>query len=171
MIKYFSLVIILVFIVTGCAAYKFESSAKLYGAGYVVKRNERVIPEYTMGPDEQAPQDLKLAKERFDRRKSVVKYYYGKMGYIDSLFKMYSLDYFKFMGNVIFGVFKLPFMAYSYYKYEKDPKYRQKIDKLEVEADQKEEARIRSWQDKLNQYIKKDLGKEESSLELNSQRK
>lgn len=168
--KFVGLILILAFLETGCALYKFEASQKLYGGGYVVKRNERIIPEYTIGQDEQAPQDLKFAKVRFDRRKSVVKYYYGKMGYIDSPFKMYLLDYFKFMGNVIFGVFKLPFVAYSYYKYEKDPKYRQKIDKLEAEADQKEEARIRSWQDKLNQYIKKDLVKEESSLELNSQR-
>ena len=169
--KYFLFIVIFVFFGTGCAAYKFEASPKLYGAGYVVKRNERVIPEYTIGPDDQAPLDLKLARTRFERRKALVKYYYGKMGYIDSPFKMYFTDYFKFMANLVCGVFKLPFVAYSYYKYEKNPKYRQKIDKLEVEADQKEEARIRSWQDKLNQYIKKDLVKEESSLKLNSQRK
>lgn len=170
--RYLGLVLINVFIFmqAGCATYKFESSAKSYGGGYVIRRNERLIPEYTIDQDQQAPKDLDLAKQRFNQRKGMVKYYYGKMGYIDSPFKMYFVDYLKLWVNIITGLFKLPFVAVSYNRYEKDPKYREKIDNLETEAEQKEEARIRVWQDELNKYIKNDSEKEEQA-QINSRQK
>ncbi|MFH1202412.1 MAG: hypothetical protein V1674_05945 [Candidatus Omnitrophota bacterium] len=168
--KYSGLIFIMVFMQIGCATYKFESSAKSYGGGYCMKRNERLIPEYTVDQDQQAPKDLDLAKQRFNRRKGMVKYYYGKMGYIDSPFKMYFVDYFKLWGNMIIGVFKMPFVAISYNKYEKDPKYREKIDNLEAIAEQKEEARIRALQDALNKYIKNDSEKEEQAENKSGQK-
>jgi hypothetical protein len=62
--------------------------------------------------------------------------------------------------NIVIGVFKLPYIAYSDYKYEHDTKYREMITKKDEDEYQKEKARITSLKEELNKYIQKDLSQE-----------
>lgn len=144
---------------SGCATYKFQRGAKPYDQGYVILRDDYTIAEYTIGEENSAP-DLVLAKERFKRRKNIIEDYYKRMGLIENRFKqafwnpcIYSL---KFLG----GIFRMPSIFISNYRYEHDPVYRDKIRKMEAEQDAREEERIKKLKGKLNAYIQQDLTKE-----------
>ena len=65
-----------------------------------------------------------------------------------------------FFLKTIGGVFRLPSVAISDYKYEHNPEYRKKIIKKEQERDAQEEARIQKLKEELNIYIQKDLSQE-----------
>lgn len=146
---------LLTLFLSGCATYKFQRGNAPYGQGFVVSRDDRVIPEYTIGKDNSAP-NLKLAKERLKRRRDKVEYYYKRMGLIESRLKETFWDpptlFLKFVG----GIFRLPAIAISDYKYEHNPKYRERVKQLEEEKDKREEARIKKLKDELNVYIQKD---------------
>lgn len=156
--KILVLVALTVFL-SGCATYKFQLGKKPYDKGYVVSRDDFTIPEYTIGKDNNVP-DLELARQRFKKRKGIVEHYYKKMGYIENRFKMAFLDPCILGLKAIGGLFRLPFVAVSDYKYEHNPKYREKIKKREQEQDAKEEARIQELKGALNVYIQKELTRE-----------
>lgn len=155
------LLVLLVVFLSGCATYKFQRGREAYNKGYVVSRDDYIIPEYTIGKDNSVP-NLEIAKERFKKRKDAVEYYYKKMGYIENNFKSAFWDppilFLKFIG----GVFRLPAIAISDYKYEHNPQYREKIIKMQQEQDALEEARIQNLKQELNSYIQKDLAKEDT---------
>lgn len=157
---------ILAIFLSGCATYKFKEGLQPYGAGYVVTRDDKGMPEYTAGKDNVLPDDLKLAEERFRRRKEMVEYYYQKMGTMDNRVKETFVGYPLNMGKLVTGVFRLPFIARSEYKYEHDPKYREMIDKKEEEREAKEKERIKKYQAWLDEYIQKDLELEAKLAEL-----
>lgn len=147
---------------SGCAIYKFQRASEPYNKGYVVSRDDYVIPEYTVGKDNTAADNLELAKDRFGKRKNIVEHYYKKMGYVQNRFKMTFVDPCILFLKMIGGVFRLPFIAVSDYKYERNPAYREKIIKMEEKQDAKEEARIQRLKEKLNIYIEKELTKEKN---------
>ncbi len=155
------LLVLLVVFLSGCATYKFQRGKEPYNKGYVVSRDDYIIPEYTIGKDNSVP-SIELAKERFKKRRQTVEYYYEKMGYIENKLKTTFWDppvlFLKFIG----GVFRLPSIAISDYKYEHNPQYREKIIKIQQEQDALEEARIQKLKDTLNSYIQKELAKEKS---------
>jgi hypothetical protein len=146
----------------GCASYKFQRGSQPYDKGYVVSRDGYTIPEYTIGKDNTVPQDLELAKERFEERKGIVEHYYKKMGYIENRFKMAFWDPGVFFLKMIGGVFRLPFVAISDYKLEHNPEYREKIRRIQDEQDLNEEVRIKKLKEQLKNYIQKELDKENS---------
>jgi hypothetical protein len=153
------LLVLLVIFLSGCATYKFQHGREPYNKGYVVSRDDYIIPEYTIGKDNSVP-SIELAKERFKKRRQMVEYYYEKMGYIENKLKTTFWEptvlFLKFIG----GVFRLPSIAISDYKYEHNPQYREKIIKMQQEQDALEEARIQNLKKELNSYIQKDLAKE-----------
>ena len=155
------LLVLLVVFLSGCATYKFQRGKEPYNKGYVVSRDDYIIPEYTIGKDNSVP-SIELAKERFKKRRQMVEYYYEKMGYIENKLKTTFWEptvlFLKFIG----GVFRLPSIAISDYKYEHNPQYREKIIKMQQEQDALEEARIQKLKDTLNIYIQKELAKEKS---------
>lgn len=150
---------------SGCATYKFHHGKAPYDKGYVVSRDDYAILEYTVGRDNQVP-PLKLAKERFNRRRKIVEDYYKKMGYIENHFKMAVYDPSIAFLKLVGGVFRLPFIAVSDYRYEHNPKYKEKIKKLEAEQDIREANRIKSLKEKLNEYLANDLTKEPPITEV-----
>lgn len=156
------LLVLLVVFLSGCATYKFQRGKEPYNKGYVVSRDDYIIPEYTIGKDNSVP-NLEIAKERFKKRKATVEHYYKKMGYIENNFKRAFWDppvlFLKFIG----GIFRLPSIAISDYKYEHNPQYREKIIKMQQEQDALEEARIQNLKEELNSYIQKDLAKENTN--------
>ena len=154
-----SLIIFLVILLSGCAAYKFHHGEPPYDKGYVVSRDSYTILEYTLGKDNSVP-NRKLAKERFNRRRLSVEDYYKKMGNIENRFKMAFLDPAIMMLKLAGGICRLPFIAVSDYRYEHDPKYREKIKAMEQAQDAKEEGRINKLKEELNSYIQKDLAAE-----------
>lgn len=149
----------LVIFLSGCATYKFQRGKVPYDKGYVVSRDGYTILEYTIGPDNSVPK-LGLARERFKKRRKIVEHYYKRMGYIENHFKMTlwnpCITFMKGVG----GVFRFPFIAVSEYRYERNPKYREKINARERAEDAKEEARIQELKEKVNTYIQKELNKE-----------
>lgn len=159
----FSLIIIFLFMfsVSGCAGYKYLYDVKPYKEGYVISRNDTVIVEYTIGRDNIAPQDLKLAKERFRRRKAKVEYYYKKM---DILYwpVASAISYPRAIVGVVLGVFKVPFILVSNYRYGHNPEYKNKVDRIDAEKKLKEDKDKEVWRAKLVGFIKQDLEKEES---------
>jgi hypothetical protein len=155
--------LLLVILLTGCASYKFKKAQAPDGnTGYVVAREEKVIPEYTAGKDNSLP-DLRLAEERFKRRKGMVEYYYKRMDSIQNRFH----EGVKIYGTLIVGMatslFRLPFVAISDYRYEHNPQYRTKKQKFYEAQDAAEEKRIASLQKSLNDYLQKDFTLEEKN--------
>ena len=150
------MIIILVFL-SGCATYKFQKGHSPYDKGYVVSRDGRSIVEYTLGGDNSVPDDLELARARFKRRRSMVEHYYKKMGYVENHFKETFWNPAATVVKSMVSVFRLPFVAMSDYKYEHDPKYREKIRKLEDEQELIERQRINKFKADLNKYIQDDL--------------
>ena len=145
---------------SGCATYKFQRGSPPYDKGYVVSREDYTILEYTIGKDNTVP-DLKLALVRFKKRKGTVEDYYKKMGSIENRFKENVWDYMVMFPKLIGSVFTMPGRVISAYKYENNPKYREKIDKLEAQNLAQEEARIKKLKEELYTYIQQDLSKEE----------
>lgn len=153
--------ILLALFLSGCASYKFQRGKEPYNKGYVASREGYTMVEYTLGKDNSVP-NLELARDRFKRRKGVVEHYYKKMGYIENRFKTAVWDppilFLKFIG----GIFRLPSIAISDYKYEHNPQYRKKIKKMQEEQDAEEEARIKELKEELYFYIEEDLSKEKA---------
>lgn len=156
--KIFLLSLLTLFL-SGCATYRFHKGEPPDDLGFVASRDKRVIVEYTVGKESSLP-DLVTAKERFKRRHSNVEYYYKKMGYIQCRFRQFFWEAPYTFASFITGIFRLPFIASSDYKYEHNPKYREKVDKLEEEKEAREAARIKGLKEKLSLYIEKDLAKE-----------
>jgi hypothetical protein len=157
----FILIFILLFIFSGCANYKYTYGIAPYSDGYVVLRNNTLIPEYTIGRDKKAPKDLSLAKERFQRRRAKVEYYYKKMNVLYNPFSS-LITYPLSLIGLISGIFKLPFIIISDYRYEHDPEYRERIDRLEEEKMKKEKEKRERLRKELDAFIMQDLQLEES---------
>jgi uncharacterized protein YceK len=148
-------------LLSGCATYKFQKGAAPHDKGYVVIRNGSPILEYTNGKDGSVP-DLALARERFQRRKKTVEYYYAKMGKIESRAKQMLWDPPALLFDFVVGMVKLPFTAYANRKYEKDPQYREKVKREEAQKDAIEANRLQQLQSQLSGYIAKDLAREQA---------
>lgn len=157
----YGIIILALTLLSGCATYKFHHGQDPYNKGYVVSRDDYTMLEYTLGKDNTVPK-LDLAKERFKRRRDVVEDYYKRMGYIENRAKMTFWDpaamFLKLMG----GIFYLPVAAVNEYRYNHNPAYKAKVDKLEEENEAKEAMRIKELKEKLMAYVDKDLVKEES---------
>jgi len=149
---------------SGCATYKFHHGKAPYDKGYVVSRDDYAIPEYTLGKDNKVP-PLKVAKERFKRRRRVVEDYYKKMGFIENHFKTEVYDPPVTLIKMVGGIFCLPYIALSDYRYEHNPKYKERVKQNEAKQDDREAKRIASLKEKLNEYLVKDLAKEKPVVE------
>jgi len=151
------LVLLAVLTLSGCTTYKFQKGLKPYDQGYVVSRRGFVIPEYTIGENNTVPADLEVAQERFNRRKKSVEYYYEKLGDIDSNFKSYFLKPISAVGGLVTSPVRLPLVAYQDHKYEHNPAYKEKMDKIDDQADKKLRDRTKIVRDYLAKYIQDDL--------------
>ncbi|MBP7836099.1 MAG: PKD domain-containing protein [Candidatus Omnitrophica bacterium] len=154
-------IIISVLFLSGCATYSVQKGESPYNKGYVVARYGRVLPEYTLGKDNSVP-DEQTAKERFQRRRKQVEAYYKKMGYIENRFKQTFVDPPLFMAQAVIGILRMPAVALRDYKYNRDPKYKEEIDKKEDAEYKAEKERVKAIKAQLNAYIKEDLQKEAS---------
>lgn len=155
------LLIVLFLSGSGCAVYRTHLGKASFDKGYVVSRNDYTIPEYTIGGDNSVP-DIDTAKQRFKRRRKVVEDYYKKMGYIENNFKRNIWNpCWSFMG-VVGGVFRLPFIAVSDYRYEHNPKYKDSVDLIEKERASRDKSRIKTLKERLDSYLEEDLKKENS---------
>lgn len=148
------------FFLSGCATYKFKHGTPPYDKGFVASRDGYTIVEYTVGKDNSVPEDLKTAKERLHKRRRVVEDYYKKMGYIENRFKRAIADPAVMCVKLIAGIFRLPFIAVSDYRYDHNPAYRERVKKIEEEKDLREETRIASLKQKLSLYIQGSLARE-----------
>lgn len=153
--------LLILFTLSGCASYKYTSGGKPYGEGYIVLRNNTAIADYTIGKDNKAPLDLDLAKERFKKRRAQVECYYKKMGIIYSPYSSF-VTYPAAIIGMVGGIFKLPFILVSDYRYEHNPEYRKKIDALEMERRIEDMKKRQELQDRLNNFIKKEIEKEDA---------
>ena len=163
--KKFLVLIILGVILSGCATYKFKKSTVSGSAGgYLACYDGKPVLEYTVGKDKSLP-DLTLAKERFKRRRSTVEYYYTKMDQMESRLKEYFWDTPGMLLELVGNIFRWPFIAVADYKYNRDPKYKERADRLDQEKDELEKARVNSLKEKLTAYIVEDLNKEQPSAQ------
>lgn len=145
---------------TGCASYKYQKTEAPEGkTGYVVAREDRVIPEYTIGPDNSYP-GLQLAEARFKRRKDMVEYYYKKMDLIRNRFNDGVKTYGYLFIGIATSVFRLPFAATSDYRYEHDPAYKARMDKIYAEQEAAEAARVAQLKIALNDYMQREFALE-----------
>lgn len=158
-----ALLFLLLIFLSGCATYKFHHGKEPYNKGYVVSRDDYTILEYTVGKDKTVPR-LAKAQERFKRRRKIVEDYYKRMGYIENRFKMAFMDPAIYFLKLVGGVFRLPGIAISDYRARHNPKYKERIRKIEEEKDAREETRIKNFKDKLDAYIQKDLASEAVSV-------
>lgn len=147
------------FLLSGCATYQFHHGQAPHDKGYVVDRDDYTILEYTVSENNTVP-NLKIAKERFNRRRNIVEDYYKRMGYISNHFKTAVWDPCIFFVKMVFGVLRLPFVAVSDYRYGHNPQYKERVLKLEAERELAEEKRINKLKEELNAYIQKDMAKE-----------
>ena len=154
-----SVLLFLIFILSGCATYKFQKPATGSSQGYLVSYDNKPIIEYTVGKEKALP-DLTLAKERFKRRRPTVEYYYKNMGQINSRFKEYFWDNPAMLVDFVGGVLRWPFTAVADYRYNHNPKYKERVDRLDEEKESFEKARISNLKEKLEAYITEDLAKE-----------
>lgn len=157
--KKFYIILISVILLSGCATYKVEKSRLSSEGGFVVSRYDKVIPEYTIGVDNSLP-DKEKAEARFKRRRAEVEYYYKQMGFIENRFKQVFVGPPLTLVQLVTGIFRIPFIAVSDYKYNHNPQYKAKVDKLEDERYDAERAKVKGLKDKLSEYIKEDLNKE-----------
>lgn len=151
---------LLVTFLAGCATYRFQHGSKPYDKGYVASRDDSTILEYTVGKDNAVPDNLALARERFKRRRKIVEHYYKKMGYIDNHFKMIFWNPCIYTLKTMKGIFRLPFIAISDYRYAHNPRYRERMEKTEAQIDAREELRLQKFKDELSSYIQKDIARE-----------
>lgn len=161
--KKIAVLILLSFLLSGCATYKFQKKDNSSDSGYVASYDGKVILEYTVGPENTLP-DLALAQERFKRRRSDVEYYYQKMGQIEGRFKEMFWDPPAMIVDFIGGVLRWPFIAIGDYKYNRNPAYKAKVDKLDEENEVLEKTRLDSYKAKLQAYILTDLKQEPASV-------
>jgi len=155
------LFLIIAFLLSGCATYKYHHGREPYNKGYVVSRDDYAIVEYTLGQDNTVPK-LDLAKERFKRRRDTVEDYYKRMGYIENRAKMIFWDPAAMFLKLVGGIFCLPFVAVSEFRATHNPAYKARLDKIEADRDAQEAARIKGLKDKLDVYVQQDLEKEKS---------
>jgi len=153
------LLLVSLLLLSGCATYKFQKGPAPYDKGYVVSYDGKLIPEYTLGPENSVP-DLALAKERFNRRRAKVEYYYKKMGQIESRLRELFWDPPAMFVDFFCGLLRWPFIAVADYKYNHNPKYKERVDRLDEQAEELDKARINILEVKLKAYIDKDLAKE-----------
>ena len=142
---------------SGCATYSIQKEKD----GFAVARYKKVLPEYTQGADNSFPEKA-LAQERFNRRRKTVEDYYKKMGFIENRFKQVFMNPPLVFVQFIAGIFRMPFIMVSDYKYNRNPQYKERMDKIDDEKYEAEKARIKGLKDKLNLYIKEDLATESS---------
>ncbi|MCX5694285.1 MAG: PKD domain-containing protein [Candidatus Omnitrophica bacterium] len=155
----FLLFLFLIFILSGCATYKFQKSDASGGKGYLVCYDGKPITEYTVGTEKTLP-DLSLAKERFKRRRSKVEFYYKRMDQIESRLKGFFWDPPVMALGLLGGVLNWPFRAVTDYKYNHNPKYKARVDKLDEEKEALETARVAKLKRELDAYVAKDLVEE-----------
>ncbi|MFH0763088.1 MAG: hypothetical protein V1925_04280 [Candidatus Omnitrophota bacterium] len=156
-----ALILCLLFL-AGCAPYQIKKGIrKPYNQGYVAARDGKVIPEYTIGPENKVPDDIALAKARFARRRRVVEDYYKKMGVIENRLKENVYDRLIFFWGIVGGVFNMPVRIVAEYKYNHNPEYKAKVDKMLEEQEAREKARLEKLKAELAVYIEEDLRQEE----------
>lgn len=148
-----------VFILSGCATYKFQKSTASGAGGYLACYDGKPILEYTTGKEKSLP-DLTLAKERFKRRRSTVEYYYKQMDQIESRLKEFFWEPPAMIIGFLGGVLRWPFIAVADYKYNHNPKYKARVDRMDEEKEALETAHVSSLRKELDAYIAKDLSKE-----------
>ena len=154
----------LCFLLSGCATYKFQKQDTSSNSGYVASYYGKVISEYTIGNEKSFP-DLALAQERFKRRRVDVEYYYRKMGQIENRFKEMFWDPPVMIVDFFGGILRWPFIAIADYKYNRNPDYKARVDKLDEEKDALEKVRQDNYKARLQAYILTDLKQEPSQLE------
>ena len=148
------------FILSGCATYKFQRPANSGDSGgYLACYDGKPILEYTAGKGKSLP-DLTLAKERFKRRRLTVEQYYKQMGQIETRLKTFLWEPVVMIGGFFGGVLRWPFIAVADYKYNHNPKYKAKADRRDEEKEAEETARVGSLRKELDAYIVKDLVEE-----------
>jgi hypothetical protein len=157
-LKKTAILLILTFILSGCTTYKFQKSSS-GNPGYLACYDGYPIADYTVGKEKSLP-DLTLAKERFKRRMSTVEYYYKQMGQIESRLKAFLWEPPAMIVGFLGGVLRWPFIAVADYKYNHNPKYKARVDKLDEEKEVLETARKGSLRKELDTYIAEDLSKE-----------
>ena len=156
--------VILGLFLSGCATYKFQKPNASGTEGYLAYYDGKPLLEYTVGKEKSLP-DLALAKERFKRRRGTVEYYYKKMDIIESRLKEFFWDPPAMLVDLFVGVFRWPFTAVADYKYNRNSKYKEEVDRLDEQNDELEKARVNALKEKLTAYIVKDLNKEPSKQE------
>ncbi len=155
----FLFLLFLTFVLSGCATYKFQKSAASGTQGYLACYDGKPISEYTVGKEKIFP-DLTLAKERFKRRRSRVEYYYKQMDQLESRLGSFFWEPPAMMAGLLGGVFRWPFIAAADYRYNHNPKYKSRVDKLDEEKEILEAARVGRLRGELDAYIAEDLSKE-----------
>jgi hypothetical protein len=158
-LKRFYIALVFIILLSGCATYKTQKISSSSDGGFVVSRYGKVIREYTVGSGNSLP-DKKVAEERFKRRRPEVEYYYKQMGFINNRFKHIFVEPPLTLIQLVVGIFRMPFIAVSDYKYNHNPQYKAKMDKLEDLEYNAQRARVEGFKEKLNEYIKEDLSKE-----------
>lgn len=159
------ILLFLAFILSGCAAYKFQKSGHSGSQGYLASYNDEPILEYTVGKARSLP-DLSLAQERFKRRRSKVEYYYKKMGLIEGRLKEAFWDPPAMIMDFMGGILRWPFIAAADYRYNRNPKYKERVDKIDEEKEAMEKGRINKLKEKLDAYIAEDLVRELSAQDV-----
>ena len=154
------LLFVLLLLLSGCATYKFQKPASSGAQGYLACYDDKPILEYTVGKEKSLP-DLTLAKERFKRRRVAVEYYYKQMNLIESRLKESFWDPAAMFVDFLGGILRWPFTAVEDYKYNRNPKYKERVDRLDEEKEELEKTRVNTLKEKLAAYIVEDLNKEE----------
>jgi len=158
--KKLTFLLILSLVLSGCATYKFDLSQPPYSKGFVVTRDYRTIPEYTIGEGNNVAESLELAEQRFKRRRKTVESYYKQMDIIENNFARFFWTPMAMIGKTVVGVFRLPFMAYSDYRYYRDPEYKARVIEKDNELEALEQARLEKLKNELSAYIQEDLSEE-----------
>jgi hypothetical protein len=153
-----TLILFLTCLLCGCATYKFQKP-DANSAGYLAYYDGKPLAEYTVGKDKALP-DLTLAKERFKRRRLSVEKYYKQTGQIQSRFKDFFWDPPSMLIGFIGGIFRWPYTAISDYKYNHNPAYQARMDKLDEQKEAFEVARQNSLKKELDAYVARDLAEE-----------
>jgi len=151
-----------ILLLSGCATYKLQKGKAPYDQGYVFSRYDKIIPEYTLGKDNSVP-DKQVAQERFKRRRLKVEYYYKKIGIIENRFKGMFIDPPVLIFKTLVGIFRMPAIAINDYRYNRDPKYKEKVDQKDEAEYRAEKERIKNLKTALVLYIQEDLKNEPAS--------
>lgn len=147
----------------GCATtFTFAPGGKKYDNGYVVKRNDVIVPEFTVDKLGKAPADLNVAKARFKRRKKTIIHFYQEMGYFGSTI---TEDAGLFLSAFTVPV-RTPIEGVRYNKYKNDPAYRAKIDAQDLEEQKQEQEKLKSLEVEMRKYIEKDIAFENDKKEI-----